>query len=413
MTRLVVHDATGGQYKPLAQALPSGLPGPSLTVGTPGQSTCSVTWGAPASGPTPTGIGYGWFAPGGLPVPRYDATTTLLTGTVVMQNLAADSFYDMYAEALYGTNVGSRTTVRIRTAPATAPAPAPPSSDGSALPTKIVGAWFFGFNGPTMDQILDLSASRRPNYMCAAVAQSSGAGTGNIAFAQAGSRVTAASVARAKNMGIPVTLLIGGGGDGGIALTSSTHAQQMIASIKSSVTQFGWSGIDWDIESDSWTQAAAIEVSRALRAHYGPSFIIAYAPQPYRIRDSASKEYGFIRQSVAEGLIDFVTPQFYDNIFWNNPDNLRNQIASDLSALRGTGLPGSKMVLGAITQPTYTINGATGSAAPQSYINAYNNALPANPGLRGYMIWETFLESQAPWDYGGLRAFNSAHRGVV
>lgn len=374
---------------------------PVVTLVSKTSTTATHSWTTSAPN-----VRVGWTAsPHNTPAASwFDTNLKGGTGQFTSTNLTPNSPYVLYAENVVGGSTGARGSVSITTDAATTPPPA--GNTTGNLPTKIVATWVYQWEGPTLDALLDLPVASRPNFYQAAIAQGTGNG-GNITFNGFG-RITPAMVARAKTMGYHVTLTIGGGGgDGGIQLLNSTNVTQMVDSIKALVTQFGFTGVDWDIESAGWNVASMLSASQQLRAFYGPTFVISYAPRPFEFRTSGGAAYQFLMQAHQAGVLDVFFGQWYDFTEMKDDTALRNFFLNDTAALRQAGFPASKIGLGAITYSGYSL----GWNDPQAYVSAFKALEATQPALRGICTWSSSLEQAG--GYAAWPIFNSAVRGVT
>ena len=79
--------------------------------------------------------------------------------------------------------------------------------------------------------------------------------------------------------GKPVLLSLGGSGGAANGLASTAAQDKAIASLTTIVETWGFSGVDWDLESSSPPDPqGCARVSRELRKRFGDGFMITMAP---------------------------------------------------------------------------------------------------------------------------------------
>ena len=84
-----------------------------------------------------------------------------------------------------------------------------------------------------------------------------------------------------KNQGKPVLLSVGGAGGAAAGLTSQSQVQNFINSVNPLVQEFGFSGIDWDLEYNvpgGISVDGLVTASRQLKNTHGNNFAITMAP---------------------------------------------------------------------------------------------------------------------------------------
>lgn len=239
-----------------------------------------------------------------------------------------------------------------------------------------------------MAEINGLSASKKPNFLSAGIAQSAGSGTGRIEWSPANGESDAAftsGVTTFKAGGGVFVLCIGGGGDGGITLTNGTQENEMFTTIVAICDKYGFTGIDWDLESDRWSPASAANVSRRLRAHYGRSFLIGASPRPFEMNSSGVYRNLFL--NLGKDNLDFANYQHYDFPETRDDTFLKNYIKSRCTELVNLGIPADRYIAGAITWTGY----ALGWNEPEVYRDGILATRAQHPTMRGVMLWETKL----------------------
>jgi len=215
-------------------------------------------------------------------------------------------------------------------------------------------------------------------YASIPVAQSAAAGSGRVKVDWGGDLAT--EIKAWKDRGNTAILLIGGGNDGGITLTSTQHVNDMVSSIRGIVDKFGLQGIDWDLESDRWNPKAMADASAALRTAYGAQFIVSVSPRPYEMR--AGGPYRDFCNAMKDFLY-LVTPQWYDYQEATNDSQQRSIILRDVKDFI-TVVPQDILMMGCAL-PSTAWNGWASSV--QTYKNAWADLVSAGIDLAGSQVW--------------------------
>jgi chitinase len=172
----------------------------------------------------------------------------------------------------------------------------------------------------------------------------------------------------------PVILSVGGSEGSKSGLGTASQQQAFLSSVMPIIDTYGFSGIDWDIESGvpiSVTGLAA--VSRALVSHYGRTFAITLAP--YHSTAAVLKQ---LAQRIKD-IVTFVGFQFYNNDSAPTPDSV---VAEMDSWIAQCGISPSQFSLGFMPQDE---NGNVTSYA--TMVSIYNQVRQKYPTVRGVWIW--------------------------
>ncbi len=309
-----------------------GAPGAIVTVTT--TNTMALDWSAPAhTGGSPvSGYYFYAFEPGATPAapgpgvfsPEW-VSDLYATGSApdpfVFTNMRAGTSYRIGVAAVNANGTGTKATVTTNTAsapapaPTTVPAPAPapttppapapttppapapttapaPSPGTNGLPAgKIVGGYLTSWEGrSTLRQVVD-NTNYNLIYASFAIGTPGAGGTlrmdplpGTSSPAQAKSEI-----AHANSRGRKVIVSVGGYFDygygsspqSGYNLSSASSQAQFMASMRDYRNNWGFNGMDWDLEHGNRPDIAGIiEVSKQMRLEFGNDFIIAAAPGP-------------------------------------------------------------------------------------------------------------------------------------
>ncbi|MGA0893769.1 MAG: glycosyl hydrolase family 18 protein [Ilumatobacteraceae bacterium] len=245
------------------------------------------------------------------------------------------------------------------------------------LPTRFVAGYLEGWNLalpstlPTQYELL---------YHAFAPVQSDGSLT---IYLSGVSRTALATEYKARRAaGKPTLLSIGGGGGAQAGLGTVAQQQAFLASVKPLIDEFGFSGIDWDLEAGvpggiSATGLAA--VSRALRVHYGAGFLITLAP--YGDPTVETPMRALARDLASTGDLAYVGFQFYND----NAPTSSSVLAKMRSWMTDTGIRPDQFVLGFWAGPW---DWPAGYVMPETAMAAiYADVAAAYPTLRGTYTW--------------------------
>ncbi|GIU22522.1 immunoglobulin-like domain-containing protein [Shewanella sp. MBTL60-007] len=203
-----------------------------------------------------------------------------------------------------------------------------------------------------------------------------------------------------------------GGADAHIEL-SNGQEQALADEIIRLVEQYGFDGLDIDLEQAAITAAdnqtvipAALRIVKDYYREQGKNFLITMAPEfPYLT--SSGKYVPYI--TALEGYYDWINPQFYnqggdgiyiDGIGWiaQNNDSLKQEFIYHIADALANGsngftkIPHDKLVFGL---PTNIDAAATGYVKePQKLYSAFEQLKAQGQPLRGVMTWSV------NWDMG-------------
>lgn len=268
------------------------------------------------------------------------------------------------------------------------------TSGGTAsLPAKLVGAYWQMYQGPTVAEVTANAPEYNIQYAAFALGNGSGgSATFSPAFQSAASFKVDMAASRAQ--GCKWLISIGGGvpASSQVYIRNQTEANQLVASLKNIVDEYGFDGIDFDLENgpDGWAPAYMTSVATQLKAHYGSQFIVSIVPRPY-------ESFYYETAVMMGGACDLVQLQFYDNASTQNTTWLRQWIRDKVNEIVNSyGIPASKIVIGCITYyPEY----GAGSNTVATYRDAFLEMEGVYPDLRGVFIWESSLDKLKAWNF--------------
>jgi chitinase len=245
------------------------------------------------------------------------------------------------------------------------------------LPTRFVAGYLEGWN---LALPSTLPVQYELLYHAFAPVQSDGSLT---IYLSGVSRTALATEYKARRAaGKPTLLSIGGGGGAQAGLGTAAQQQAFLASVKPLIDEFGFSGIDWDLEAGvpggiSATGLAA--VSRALRVHYGAGFLITMAP--YGDPTVETPMRALARDLASTGDLAYVGFQFYND----NAPTSSSVLAKMRSWMTDTGIRPDQFVLGFWAGPW---DWPAGYVMPETAMAAiYADVAAAYPTLRGTYTW--------------------------
>lgn len=182
--------------------------------------------------------------------------------------------------------------------------------------------------------------------------------------------------------GKPTLLSIGGGGGAQAGLGTESQQSAFLASVKPLIDEFGFSGIDWDLEAGvpgGISASGLAAVSRALRAHYGAGFLITMAP--YGDPTVETPMRAVARDLVSTGDLAYVGFQFYND----NAPTSSSVLTKMQSWITDTGIRPDQFVLGFWAGPW---DWPAGYVMPETTMAAiYGDVRAVYPSLRGSYTW--------------------------
>jgi chitinase len=417
-TRTVSIYVRGWYGQPAAEVDDVSLTGPGGTVTVPAAPT-----GLAVTGTTTSSVALSWTAPSG-PVTGY---TVYRNGTKV-GSAATPSFTDTgltastsYSYAVTATDSAGESArsaaVSARTA-ATGGGGTGPS--GGSLPAHVLtGYWQDFVNGATP---LRLSAVPT-TYDLIAVAFANATGTpGAVSFdvdpdlSSALGGYTdanfAADIATVHARGQKVIISVGGQ-NGTISVSDSTSANNFAASVNGLISQYGFDGVDIDLENGVNPTYLAQALRSVAAAH--PGAIITLAPQTIDMQ-STGADYFQLALNI-KSILTIVNTQFYNSgsmlgcdqnqAYSEGSENFITalaciQLQGGLSPSQiGIGLPASSSAAGSGAVAPSLVNNALDCLDAGTHCGSF---VPPSTwaGLRGAMDWSI------NWDASNGYAFANA-----
>lgn len=386
----VVLDGPGGTGPP-PDTTPPSVPG-GLTVGSPTSSSLQLNWSAAsdANGVSRYDVVRGSDAPQSAGnVTSWTATGLSPTTTYSFKVRACDAAGNCSA---YGSTV-SGTTSSGPTQPPT----------GSLPKHVLTGYWQNFNNGATVQKISDVPAA----YDLIAVAfADTGAQPGAITFNLDSAGLNGYTVAQfkadiaAKEAAGKKVILSVGGQNGTVSVTNATAAGNFASSALSVLREYGFSGIDIDLENGVNAQYMG-QALQSLRSSFGSGLIITMAPQTI---DMQAPSFEYFKLALAiKDILTIVNVQYYNSGAMNgcngqvysqgSVDFITAQACIMLQGgLRpdqvGLGLPASSRGAGSGYVSPTIVNNALDCLAKGTNCGSFKPSTTW-PTLRGAMTWST------------------------
>jgi len=296
-------------------------------------------------------------------------TTIPATGYVLSGHGDAASYLSSYA------TVGAAVVLSLGD-----PIDPPPVGGGGG---KVAAMWLNSWDGPAMaDWPTDIRDTA--THVVIGMADSSGSGTGNVAYGGGGldRACTDAFIAA----GGVVAIGIGGSSNNDtIRLLNETHATQMFNSVVAMVDAHGINGVDYDLENPSaWNVASMLSCSQKLKAKYGASFSIGLTAGLWGALEPLWLASGKAHSDA--GILDYFATMNYDFPEAGNTSQLLSVLESVCSRVSGAGIPLSKLVQGFMCR---VVGESYPNSSPQDVaLSAFASNLDAHPELLGFFEWE-------------------------
>lgn len=399
----VVLDGPGGTGPP-PDTTPPTTPG-GLTVGSPTSSSLQLNWSAASD------------ANG---VSRYD---------VVRGTDAAQSVGNVTSWTATGLNPSTAYSFKVRACDAAgncSPYGATVSGTTSSGPTDpppgnlpkhiLTGYWQNFNNGATVQKISDVPAAY--DLIAVAFADADASRPGGITFNLDSAGLNGYMVAQfkadiaAKQAAGKKVILSVGGEKGTISVASSTAAANFASSALSVLREYGFNGVDIDLENGVNAQYMG-QALQSLRSSFGAGLIIAMAPQTIDMQ-SPSFEYFKLALNIKD-ILTVVNVQYYNSGAMNGcngqvysqgtVDFITAQACIMLQGgLRpdqvGLGLPASSRGAGSGYVSPTIVNNALDCLTKGTNCGSFKPSTTW-PSLRGAMTWST------NWDALNGNAFSN------
>ncbi|HEX4093379.1 MAG TPA: glycoside hydrolase family 18 protein [Trebonia sp.] len=376
--------------------------------GTGGGTTApSAPTGLTVTGATSSSVSLSWTAPSGT-VSGYDVAengsqVATVTGTAdTVTGLAASTSYTFTVSAY---NAAGQSAASNSVSATTSASSSGGGGGSSGLPAHILmGYWQDFANGATPLTLAAVPAS----YNLVAVAFGIATTTqGQVAFSLDPTLASdlggysqqqfIADIATLQARGQKVILSVGGQ-DGTISVNSAASAAEFASSVYSLIQQYGFNGVDIDLENGVDPSYMASALSQ-LESDVGSSLIITLAPQTVDTQ-SAGSDYFALALDI-KSILTMINTQYYNsgtmngcdgNVYAEGTENFITALActeleGGLSPSQvGIGLPASASAAGSGYVSPSVVNDALDCLASGADCGSF--VPPAIwPGIRGAMTW--------------------------
>ena len=280
-----------------------------------------------------------------------------------------------------------------------------PTRRSVACPTHVLTGYWQNFNnGATVQKISDVPAAY--DLIAVAFADADASKPGGITFnldsAGLGGYTVAqfkADIAAKQAAGKKVILSVGGQ-NGTISVADPTAASNFASSALSVLREYGFDGIDIDLENGVNAQYMG-QALRSLQSQFGSGLVITMAPQTIDMQ-STSFEYFKLALAIKD-ILTIVNVQYYNSGSMNGCDGqVYSQGSVDFitaqacimlqGGLRpdqvGLGLPASSQAAGSGYVSPTVVNNALDCLTKGTGCGNYKPSTPW-PSLRGAMTWST------------------------
>jgi chitinase len=375
----------GGGGGGTAPAAPTGL-----TVTGTTSSSVSLSWTAPSG----TVTGYNVFE-NGSQVASVTSTSDTVTG------LAPSTSYT-FTVAAYNS-VGQ--SPRSSQVSATTSASGGGGGGGGGLPAHLLmGYWQDFTNGA---KPLTLAAVPTSYNLVAVAFGNSDSTPGQVTFGLDSGLSSAlggytqqqfiSDIQTLQSRGQKVILSVGGQ-NGTISVNDATSASNFASSVDAIIKQYGFNGVDIDLENGVNPQFMASALEQ-LESDVGSSLIITLAPQTVDTQ-STGNDYLALALDI-KSILTMINTQYYNsgsmngcdgNVYFEGTENFMTALActelqGGLSPSQvGLGLPASSSAAGSGYVSPSLVNNALDCLAARANCGSFVPST-AYPGIRGVMTW--------------------------
>jgi chitinase len=378
----------GGGGGGTAPAAPTGL-----TVTGTTSSSVSLSWTAPSG----TVTGYYVFE-NGSQVASVTATSDTVTG------LAASTSYT-FTVAAYNSAGQSPQSGQVSATTSASGGGGGGGGGGSGLPAHLLmGYWQDFTNGA---EPLTLAAVPASYNVVAVAFGNSGSTPGQVTFSLDPGLSSAlggytqqqfiSDIKTLQSRGQKVILSVGGQ-NGTISVDDATSASNFASSVYSIIAQYGFNGVDIDLENGVNPQYMASALEQ-LESDAGSGLIITLAPQTVDTQ-STGDDYLALALDI-KSILTMISTQYYNsgsmngcdgNVYSEGTENFMTALAcielqGGLSASQvGLGLPASASAAGSGYVSPSLVNNALDCLAAKANCGSFVPSA-AYPGIRGVMTW--------------------------
>jgi chitinase len=295
-------------------------------------------------------------------------------------------------------------------------------ADSSGLPAHVLmGYWQDFTNGATPLTLANVPTS----YNLVAVAfGNAGATPGQVTFSLDSGLSSAlggytdsqftSDIQTLHARGQKVILSVGGQ-NGTVSVTDSASASEFASSVDSIISQYGFDGVDIDLENgvNPTYMAQALD---QLESDVGSSLIITLAPQTIDTQSTAS-DYLALALNI-KSILTMINTQYYNSGTMNGCDGnvyaegsvdfitalACTELQSGLSAAQvGVGLPASSSAAGSGYVDPSVVNNALDCLAAQTNCGSFTPST-SYPDIRGAMTWSINWDASNNYNFANTVA---------
>ena len=404
----IVLDGPGGTGPP-PDTTPPTVPG-GLTAGSPTSSSLALSWSAASDA---NGVDH-YDVVRGTNAPQSVGNVTSWTAT----GLSPSTSYSFKVRACDAA--GNCSAYGATVSGTTSSGPTDPPPTGSLPKHVLTGYWHNFDNGATPQRIRDVPANY--DLIAVAFADTDPSRPGGITFtldSGLSSRLGGYTVAdfksdiAAKHTAGKKVILSVGGQNGTISVTNSTAASNFASSALSILREYGFDGVDIDLENGVNAQYMG-QALQSLRSSFGTGLVITMAPQTIDMQ-STSFEYFKLALNIKD-ILSIVNVQYYNSGAMNGCNGqvysqgtvdfitaqacimLQNGLRPDQV---GLGLPASSQAAGSGYVSPTIVNNALDCLARGTNCGSFKPSTTW-PTLRGAMTWST------NWDASNGNGFSNS-----
>jgi chitinase len=395
----------GGGGGGTAPAAPTGL-----TVTGTTSSSVSLSWTAPSG----TVTGY-YVIENGSQVASVTGTSDTVTG------LASSTSYT-FTVAAYNSVGQSPQSGQVSATTSASGGGGGGGGGGSGLPAHLLmGYWQDFTNGAEPLTLADVPTS----YNLVAVAFGNSDSTpGQVTFSLDSGLSSAlggytqqqftSDIKTLQSRGQKVILSVGGA-NGTISVDDATSASNFASSVYSIIQQYGFNGVDIDLENGVNPQYMASALEQ-LESDVGSSLIITLAPQTVDTQ-STGDDYLALALDI-KSILTMINTQYYNsgsmngcdgNVYSEGTENFMTALActelqGGLSASQvGLGLPASSSAAGSGYVSPSLVNDALDCLAARANCGSFVPST-AYPGIRGVMTWSINWDASNGYNFANTVA---------
>jgi chitinase len=369
-------------------------------------SSVSLSWTAPSG----TVTGYLVYE-NGSQVSTVTATSTTITG------LAASTTYAFTVAAYNSAGTSPRSSQVSATTASTGG-----GGGGGTLPAHLLMGYWQDF----VNSAKPLSLASVPtSYNLIAVAFGNATATpGQVSFSLDSSLSSAlggysqaqftSDIATLHSRGQKVILSVGGQ-NGTVSVSDATSASNFASSVNSIIQQYGFDGVDIDLENgvNPTYMASALQ---QLRSDVGSSLIITLAPQTI---DTQSTGGAYFQLALnIKSILTMINTQYYNsgtmngcdgNVYAEGTENFMTALAcielqGGLSPSQvGLGLPASSSAAGGGYVSPSLVNSALDCLAARTNCGSFVPS-SAYPAIRGAMTWSINWDASNGYNFANTVA---------